>query len=312
MDALSDILDTVRFRGVLYFTTHLTTPFGIRVPDYRNVVRFHLVSGGNCWVAVAGVSEPMLLEPGDLIIIPHGASHTLSDRPDARVLELDSVLEQSGFAGKGALVYGGADDSSPARLVCGHFEFDERFDHPILGELPPHILMKRAQAVGFSWFDDALKFTTYEAGTERLGYDAIIQRLTEILFVHMVRFWSESDGGEIGFVSAVNDRGIGRSLNAFHARPGDKWRLEDLAREAGLSRTVFAERFKALTGRSPMHYVTEWRLQKAKRLLGDTGASMDWVAAQVGYDSVAAFGRVFKKQLGVGPGRYRAQQKAAA
>ena len=314
MDPLSDILDTMHFRGCLYFTTALTGRWGIRVPQYERVVRFHLVSGGTCWVGVDGVEGVQSLEPGDLILIPHGNSHTLSDKPDTRILELDKVLETSGFSGSGSLIYGDGDQESPVRLVCGHFEFDRSFDHPLFAQLPPRILIRASQAIEFSWFSDALRLLSHEAGSAQPGFDAIVKRLSEILFVHMVRYWANSPDGRDGFVAAIGDRHIGRSLTAFHAKHADKWQLEELAREAGLSRTLFAERFKAITGQTPMQYVAHWRMQKAKRLLEDSTASVEQIAGRIGYDSVAAFGRAFKKVNGVGPGSYRrgAKERSAA
>jgi len=310
MDVLSDILDTLRFNGSLYFTTILTAPWGIQVPHYENVARFHLAVGGECWVRVNGVADPVRLASGDMIIIPHGAGHDLMDRLDTTILSLDNVLEKSGFQGDGYLVYGGGDKEGETKLVCGHFEFDQKFRHPLLEELPPYILITGKQAMDFSWFDNAMKFMSYEAQKTSMGNDAMIKRLSEILFIHAVRVWGQTENIQKGFIKALADQKVGRSLRAFHAEPAERWTIENLAQEAGLSRTIFATQFRSLMDMTPMQYVTLWRMQKACDLLLQDNMTTEWVAEKVGYQSPAAFSKVFKKSIGVGPGSYRREHNA--
>ncbi|SDE41908.1 AraC family transcriptional regulator [Kordiimonas lacus] len=307
MDVLSDILDILKFKGSLYFTTDLTAPWGIEVPDYQNVARFHMAIGGDCWVRLAGQDKAIRLTAGDMILIPHGCRHYLLDKPESPVLTLDHVLAESGYSGDGYLVYGGNGDTY-SKLVCGHFEYDESFSHPLVQELPDHILITGRQAMEFSWFDSAMKFMSFESQTSHLGNDAIVKRLAEILFIHSVRLWNSTSGRDSGFLAAIADRHLGRGIAKFHERPDERWTIERLAAEAGLSRSVFASQFRDMLGMTPMEYVTLWRMQKACRYLLESDMSTDAVAEQVGYQSLAAFSKVFKKVIGVGPGSYRREQ----
>lgn len=304
MDVLSDVLDLLKFRGSLYFVTEFSPPWGVQVPAYENVARFHLAIGGNCWVKVDQCEEPVHLSSGDMIIIPHGKAHKLLDSIETPALSLDKVLEESGFTGEGHLIYGGSQNGHN-KLVCGHFQFDQNFQHPLISEMPDYIIIKGKQALDFSWFEQAMRFMSYEAQSSNVGNEVMIKHLSEILFIHAVRVWNKSEGHEKGFLKAVADRHIGRALKSFHAKPANNWTIELLAAEAGLSRSVFADRFRLLLNSTPMHYVTMWRMQKACNFLIENHLSTDIIAEKVGYQSLAAFSKVFKKTIGVGPGKYR-------
>src|SRR5262249_18645739 len=153
MDVLSDILGAVKMRCSLYFWTEFTGTWGVRVPPYPNVTRFHLVLRGAAWARVGNDPEPVPLEAGDLIVIPHGAAHTLADAPGTPCVPVDRFVEQSGFTGRGLLSYG-SEDGGTTRMVCGHLEFDEAVGHPFLRQLPPHLLVRQPDGTGSSRLDD--------------------------------------------------------------------------------------------------------------------------------------------------------------
>ena len=308
MDVISDILQMLKFKGCLYFTTRFYKPWGIQVPAYGNVARFHMAMGGTCWFQVDGVTQPCMLNPGEMIVIPHGAAHTMSDALDSPITQLDVVTQ--GFEADGPLHFGEGPES--ARLVCGHFEYDPLLEHPLLKKLPPLILVQEAQAREFSWFDQALKLMAFEAEGGRPGNAAIVEKLTEILFIHVVRVWQQSTQTETGFMTALSDQALDRSLTALHNKISHKWSLAELAKEAGLSRTIFAERFRSLMGITPMQYLTDWRMQCAKRLLIDSREPVELIAESVGYESPAAFSRAFKKIIGLGPGGFRKRQASSS
>lgn len=304
VDVLSEILDHLRLRGTLYFTTSFTRPWGVRVPRFKRVARFHMVVRGACWIGV-GDDERVLLEAGDLILIPHGAEHVLADAPESPTQTVDEVVERAGFTGTGALVYGGDDEtSSPTRLVCGHFEFDERFDHPLLEQLPSSILIRWADRLEGAALEHMFSFIADEVGASRPGHEAVVRRLSEILFVQAVRFWADTTE-PTGVLRALSDPRLAPALQAIHADPADRWTLDRLARKAALGRSAFAARFREMMGTTPHKYVTEWRLQGARRLLTESSLSLERIALQVGYDSAASFSRAFSKDMGTSPGAYR-------
>ncbi len=304
MDVLSDILDLLKIRGSFYFSTEYSAPWGIQVPDYKNVARFHMAVGGDCWVKVNSTNEHLMLCPGDMVIIPHGAAHTLSDSPETPIVSLDHAMEVGNLTDDSHFVYGG-EGKSKCHLVCGHFEFDENFHHPLLQDLPDHILILGKQAVEFSWFENAMRYMSYESTGSGLGSQAIIKRLSEILFIHAVRVWAASGNHQSGFLRAISDKHIGRGLKKFHEQPGNTWTIDQLALESGLSRSVFADRFRDMMDMTPAQYMTFWRMQKACEYLLEGELSTDAIAEKVGYQSQASFSKVFKKVVGTGPGQYR-------
>lgn len=310
MDVLSDILNIVTLKGSLYFRTQFSPPWGVCVPNYSNVARFHLVTRGQCWVKVTGVADPVCLSTGDLIVIPHGAEHALSDAPETPIKSLDHVVQAAGFEGTGALVYGGEDNRAPARLVCGHFAFDPNVGRILLDSLPPYIVIHGFQSADTGWIDDAMKFITQEVHEEAPGAEAIINRLSEILFIQTIRHYAR--GASTGLMAGLRDPQLGRALSALHANPSGAWTVESLAQQAGLSRTVFSERMRERVGMSPMQYLTQWRMELASRLLMKKNANLGRVAPEVGYQSVGAFIKAFKKHYGVGPGRYQKTMLAQA
>lgn len=314
MDVLSDILGALRLEGTLYFSTEFTPPWGVKVPPFGRVARFHLVVRGQSWIRVEGLEKPILLEPGDMVVIPHGAEHSLSDDPVRPCLSVDQVVEESGFSGKGALVFGGADpalleSSCLTRLICGHFQFDGTADHVLLTSLPPALVVRWRDYVDYAPLADVFAFIVREIRDDRPGAEAIVQRLSEVLFIEAVRFWAERDRPDTGIMAAMADPRLGPSLEAIHEEPGERWTLETLARKAALGRTAFSARFREVVGMTPLQYVTFWRMQKAKDLLVQQGISMDVIAARIGYESAAAFSRVFKKVVGENPGAYRRERR---
>ncbi len=311
MDILSDVLETLRLRGTLYFSTELHQPWGIRVPAFRRVARFHLVVRGSLWVRVAGVEAPMQLEAGDLILIPHGAEHVLMDHALSPVRSVDDVVQLAGFTGRGALVYGGEDRGAPTRLVCGHFDYDESLNHALLSQLPPVIIVRWLDAGQNSPLADAFGFITREVHAARPGHEAVIRRLSEVLFFQAIRTWAEREHMEQGILGALLDPALSAALAVIHEKPAERWSLESLSRHAAMGRSAFAERFHRIIGTTPMRYLTDWRVQRAKRLLSESSLGLDAVAARVGYDSAASLSRVFVKVAGVSPAAYRRDAVAA-
>ena len=304
MDVLSDILSLLRLQGTLYFSTELSRPWGIRVPAFGRVARFHLVVRGRCWVRVCD-GEPRELQKGDLILIPHGAEHILSDEPDRPTLSVDEVVERTGFTGHGALVYGGEDDGSPTRLVCGHFAFDEDLTHPLVSQLPAAVQVQWDTHVLGSPLEEVFEFIAHEALEARPGYEAVVKRLSEVLFVQIIRHWHERTKDDPAFVAGLQDPQVAAALTAIHEDPAAPWTVESLGREAAMSRTAFAERFREVVGETPHDYLTRWRMLRARHLLRESDRSLDRIARLVGYESGPSFSRAFKKRVGLPPGAYR-------
>ena len=307
MDLLSDILLHLKLKGTLYFRTSFTSPWSVRVPVYKDVARFHYVHQGRCLVRIEGQTTPVPIEQGDLIIITQGEAHTIySDHIDEHpVTELDQVIEQSGFSGHGTLVFGEFGSNHETQLICGHFAFDEHARHPILDALPSHIHIRNYGVASGTWLENTLRVIGAEAGRDNLGSDLISLKLSEIVFTQVLRTYLESDGNKNPAMAGYRDKRITRALKAIHSDPGHGWTLESLASTAGMSRTSFATTFTRYLCLSPLAYLTQWRMELARQKLLDTNDPMIEIAAQVGYQSEAAFSRVFKKHYRAAPSTYR-------
>lgn len=307
MDALTDILNTLRLSSSLYFRTELTSPWGIEVPAKDNVARFHIVIRGQCWLQIAdeGGSQDkgMYMSNGDLVVIPHGASHTLADTSTTPIRPLSEVLEEVAYAGEGPLVYGG--DGAGCCLVCGEFDFDDLGRHPLLENLPRKLYVSGDSSYNTQWLDSAIGFIAHEATKQEPGAHAIIDRLSEIILIQVIRATLDATKEPIPFLSAFTDSRINRALSAIHENPADNWSVERLGQLINMSRSSFSNRFTELAKMTPLQYVIFVRLQKASRLLAETSTPLITVAENIGYQSEAAFSQAFKKQYGMRPGEFR-------
>ncbi|MGH1484788.1 MAG: AraC family transcriptional regulator [Cellvibrionaceae bacterium] len=310
MDTLSKILDLLRFNGAFYFATNFNAPWSIQVPPYKRVARFHYVTQGHCWVRIGGVEEPKLLSVGDLIIIPHGATHILSDQPDAEPITLDAAFTQADYDGQGVFQFGENENNHGTQLVCGHFEFNDEYRHSLIDYLPQCIICNENAGTELSWLKDSLRFLAHVAKTDQMGSSAIIKRLSEIIFIQSIRFWNDDQNNQEGFLAALNDSHISKGLRAFHNDYAADWTVEKLAEEANMSRSLFSNRFKEYLKLSPIQYVTHWRMQNAQRLLSESTLSIEQIASDVGYESLASFSKAFKRGVGKNPGEYRREHLA--
>ncbi|WP_261843172.1 AraC family transcriptional regulator [Aliamphritea ceti] len=311
MDILSDILHRMQLAGTLYFRTSFTSPWGVQVPSFEDVSRFHFAYRGRCLARVAGVAEPVLLEQGDLIIITRGAAHTLYCDPktETAALPLDQMLEKSGFTGSGTLVYGEPGTSHETQLVCGHFAFNKHANHPLIQALPAYIHIRNYGAIAGHWMETALKVIGEEAGSDKLGSDLMALKMSEIIYTQALRIHLNTEGVDQPVLAGFSDTKLAKVLQAIHANPAHPWRIEELSGIASMSRTSFISKFTDNLSMTPLGYITHWRMQIARQLLVDSSASIIEIAEQVGYQSEAAFGRVFRKHFEQGPSGYRRQSR---
>lgn len=299
MDSLSDSLDLVRLRGVVYFRKRFAAPWGMDMPG-GPVAQFHYVARGHCVLMQPGQEAPLALGTGDIVVLMRGDVHTLADTPTSPRISGLKVLaaHQAGNA-----VLDG--DGEPTVLVCGHFELDRRYRHPMLDELPPLIHLAHPEPERRTWLDSIAEAIMAEAAADAAGGDLVINRLAEVLFVHVFRRYIAETDIAHGHLAALKDPRLVRALDHLHGRPDQSLNLADLAAAAGMSRSAFAERFRRVVGMTPMRYLTDWRMLKARALLEAGDLSIAEASARVGYASEAAFARAFKKQFGTPPGKVR-------
>jgi len=306
MDVLDDILDTLDLKGALYFRTDFTAPWAVTVPDYAQAARFHLVVQGRCHVQFTSGAAAEL-GPGDLVLIPMGRSHVLADSAGRRPAKLETVLSESGFRGNGVLVLGEGDAAAATQMVCGHFSFRSGADHPLLRALPEYLVVSAATRARQPWLDEMLRLVARKMFSEEIGSPAAVTRLSEIVFIELLRLGVGQCDDLKRIIGALQDRQIGHALQLIHEKPEADWSVDSLAGAVGMSRSRFAERFSQLLGLGPMSYLADWRLQKALALLERSHFSVQQIAHAAGYRSPAAFSRAFAGKFGVAPSAYRRQ-----
>jgi AraC-like DNA-binding protein len=260
-------------------------------------------------VRVDQEAAPVLLEQGDLIIIPRGASHTLFCDPktENQAVMLDTVVEQSGYDGFGTLIYGDLGTDHETQLVCGHFSFANHANHLLIDALPSYIHIRNYGEASGRWMESTLRVIGTEAGRAQMGGDLIALKMSEIIFAQALRAYLNTEGAGKPVMSGFTDPNIARVLTAVHKDPSYPGALENLAKIAGLSRTSFATRFVKCMTVTPLGYITNWRMQIASQQLMETDDPIIKIAEDVGYNSEAAFSRVFKKHHHSAPGTYRRQ-----
>lgn len=297
MDVLSEILEKVKLSSVVYFKSDFSSPWGMDIPK-GPFAQFHIVTRGQCVLRVADRS--LQLFAGDIVVFPLGISHWLAD--------VDSSKRKNGQEVVEAIMNGNSffnGDRVSTTLVCGHFEFDRRIDHPFLKELPEIIHISDAEKKEFSWLESITNLVIQEAGKEQSGSHVIVNKLGEILFIHALRAYILANKNKTGFMAAMQDERIGEVLKAIHKAPERDWQLASLAQVAGMSRTSFSNKFKSVMGMTSLNYITQWRILQAQELLLESDKSVGEIADEVGYQSEAAFNRVFKKRVLQTPLKFR-------
>jgi len=300
-DLLSEVLRDLRLAHASYGRSELTAPWGIAVP-FREGVRFHAVIDGQCWIQAKSL-PPLLLERGDVLLLPHGTGHTLSDKPKRRALPLADA--KPALIGNGTYELKSGGGGARSLIVCCTIGFEGPTANPLLELLPP-IMHVRHDDHDDADFSALLAMMAREVAAQRIGSATVMARLADIVVTQVIRTWVETRSTQLtGWLAAVRDPQIGSALARIHRSPGEDWTVERLAAVAGLSRSRFSERFKNLLSVSPARYLLQWRLQLAAAWLRNGYMPLSQVASELGYESDASFSRAFKRFLGVSPGAVR-------
>ncbi len=318
-DVISDVLRGVQLRGATFFRISAHDPWvseapaaseiaSIIMPDAQRVIEYHVVTEGTCWAnLVEGDTPPMKLSAGSIVVFPQGDPHVFSSEagmrnpPDIRVYQPPSegaVLPYILTVGKG--------ESVSADLICGFLGHDEKPFNPLLLALPKIIHIPNGYDTTDGWLGHLIDATVKESTRRGLGSAILLSRLSELLFIEVIRRYTASlPDGSSGWFAALKNPQIGATLRLLHRDPAHAWTITELGRAVGLSRTVLAERFAELVGMPPITYLAQWRMQVAAGLLHNSTHSVARIAEQVGYESEASFSRSFKRVTGISPGQWR-------
>jgi AraC-like DNA-binding protein len=312
-DILSDVLRAVRLTGAIFFDVHTAAPWVAEAPPARviaphvmpgapHVIEYHVVVAGTCYGGLIG-EPPVHLEPGSIIAFPQGDPHVLSSAPGMRGRPELQAYQRSAGAQLPIVIKEGGDGPVRGHVVCGFLGCDVRPFNPLIAALPRMIHVPASSGASL---EQLIRLAVDESAARRSGGECVLARLSELLFVEVVRrHLATLPPDQTGWLGALRDAPVGRALTLFHDRPQHPWTLDELADEVGLSRTSLAERFTHLVGTSPIQYLAHWRMQLAANLLATGSNSVAEVAFAVGYGSEAAFSRAFKRLVGAAPANWR-------
>lgn len=319
-DPLSEVLRVVKLTGAVFHLVEASFPWGVEVPrarDYssiilpraQHVISYHIILKGSGWVEIPDVASTWF-EAGDILVLAHGDPYSLLSTP-GQTPEYDSEATIAFFrewmAGKLSFVTReGGGGTGGAEYMCGFLGCDMRPFNPVLSTLPRLLRVRWSRHDQQDLLSRLIDLTLTDAHLPRMGGESIRLRLSELIFVEVIRLCLEClPAHGTGWLSGLQDPAIGKVLTLLHERPAHPWTLDLLAEESGMSRSAMAARFTHLIGHSPMQYVTLWRMQIAARLLTDSPMKVAVVGQEIGYGSEAAFSRAFKKVVGVSPAAWR-------
>lgn len=319
-DALSEVLRAVHLTGAIFLRAELNEPWGFQAPSAgsaspllapgtEHLVPFHLVTEGEATVRLAGC-EPVHLEPGEIVVLPRGDAHVLANGAPPELVDtsdlLPAILEGS------LLSEHGGGDGPVTRFICGYIGCDRQAAKLFLSGLPPVFKVRVRSDSAATWIESAIRHLVSESEASRPGSRALLTKLAEALFIETLRrHMAELRPEDTGWLAAARDPAVRRALASMHREPTRAWTVAQLARHAGMSRTVFARRFSDVLGQTPLAYLSSWRLWLAATRLRSSDAPVLQIALAVGYESEAAFNRAFKREFGLPPARYRKQERAS-
>ena len=312
MDALSEILKSLRLDGAVYKDAEFTAPWCIRarhgldavrerLPGAESVLFFHFVAEGTCRMRVGNHEE--LASTGDLIVFLQDERQLMGSDLKLQPIEVDPKVPQGAVTSR----LGGGGERT--RLVCGYMGYSSSLCRPLFDVLPPALRIPMGDGAAAKLLRELLRTGVRESADERPGAVSLLAKLAELMFVEAMCRYVDALPSR-GWLAGLRDPQVGRALGLVHGEPDKSWTVDDLAREVALSRSAFAERFSELVGEPPMQYLTRWRLALAAQALRSGHEAITRIAERSGYDSDAAFSRAFKREFGMPPAAWR--KKVAA
>ena len=278
------------------------------LPGAEHLIAYHVVTEGRCFAYAIG-GEPIAVEAGEVIVFTKGDPHVMSSGPGMRGNPFTPSVIDAAATGQFPLLINFGSSGPATKLVCGFLACNSQPFNPLLDNLPPVIKAGDPQNKETGWFGQFVHLARMESAQKRVGGASVLARLSELMFIEVVRRYLEAlPPGQAGWLAGLRDPFIGKALSLLHGEPAQNWTIDHLAKQVGLSRSHLAERFTELVGIPPMQYLAKWRMQIASELLIG-GASVATVAAEIGYASEAAFSRAFKKMVGASPSAWRCRRK---
>lgn len=321
MDVLSEVLKAVKLDGSLFYNAEFSAPWCAHEPDTqtmasylsvgsKHVIIFHLITEGHAYARMEGIDRPVPLTAGDIVVFPRGDAHIMGN--GAPVAPMDSAGELKRVLSEGLTVSRGGGGGALTKIICGYMTCEPHLSHVFLSGLPPMVKINIRNDESGQWLEQSIRHSVNHADAGRPGVQAVLAKLSEVLFIETLRRYINILPPEhTGWLAGVRDQEVGKALALLHRQPAHPWTIAALATEVGTSRSVLAERFRRYLSETPIAYLTRWRLQLGAQLLTSTNNSVAAIAAEVGYESEPAFNRAFKREFGRPPARFRSEAKSA-
>jgi AraC-like DNA-binding protein len=322
MDVLSEVLKAVKLDGAMFYNAEFSAPWCFRAPpsrivapylspDSRHVIIYHLLTEGRGYGHVEGDGRPVPLNAGDIIIFPHGDAHIMGNGSSVTPVDNEQELQRILSQGLKVCRFGGGGEMT--KFICGYMTCDPQLSRVFLGGLPPILKVSIRNDASGQWLENSLRYTVDNADATLAGGEAVLAKLSEVLFIETLRrYIALLPPEQTGWLAGIRDQEVGKALALLHRKPAHPWTIAALANEVGISRSVLAERFRRYLSETPIAYLTRWRLQLGAQMLKTTSSSVAEIAAKVGYESEPSFNRAFKREFALPPARFRSQSKSAA
>src|SRR5579884_1210172 len=308
MDVLSEVLKAVKLDGAVFYNAEFSAPWCFQQPASqvlapylsvaaKHVIIYHLMTEGRGYAKVDGDSPPVPLHAGDIVVFPHGDPHVMGNGPAVKPFDSAEALQRVLSQGLSVCRQGGGGEVT--KLICGYMACEPQLCRIVLGGLPPLLKVHIRDDASGQWLEDSIRYSVDRADATRPGGQAVLAKLSEVLFIETLRrYIAQLPPEHAGWLAGVRDPEVGKALALLHRQPAHPWTIGDLANEVGISRSVLAERFRRYLAETPIAYLTRWRLQLGAQMLISTNSGVSQIAADVGYESEPAFNRAFKREFG--------------
>jgi len=297
MDPLSDVLSLLKPRSYMSGAFALDGDMAIQFPKHQGI-KCYAVFSGQCWLRVEGVADPVLLTAGDCFLLPRGLPFSLAT--DLSLTPVDFNILLAARKSSDAV----SSNTSAGRYIAGgHFLLPGSHADMLLGSLPPIVhIRKESDKATMRW---SLERMREELLDPQPGSALIAQQLAYMMLIQALRLHlADGPRSGVGWLFALADKQMCLAITCMHDNPGHRWTLQELAERVGMSRSIFALKFKETVGETPMEYLTRWRMLLAGDKLKTAGDSLSNIAFSLGYESESAFGKAFKRVMGCSPKRY--------
>jgi AraC-like DNA-binding protein len=297
MDPLSEILALMKPQPYVAGGFAVLGDMAIHFPKHQGIKCYAMLAG-QCWLVIEGVPEPVLLHAGDCFLLPRGLPFRL-----ATDLSLEPVLYTDAFARLSMRSEAPGVTEGARYIAGGHFALTGGYSEMILHSLPPIVHIRReSDKAAMRW---SLERMREELSDPQPGSSLIAQQLAYMMLIQALRLHlTDAASAGRGWLSALSDKHMSIAIASMHNDPGYPWTLQSLAERVGMSRSVFALRFRETVGAKPMEYLTRWRMLLAADRLKNSSDGLSGIAQSLGYESESAFGKAFRRVIGCSPRQY--------